>query len=152
MGTPAQMGKPPQVATPPQAAESLRVMQPAEPNPSDGRALQRLLDELGRLPGIGPKSGSLSLTQRPRAVSRLPSHGSSRRFTSVRSVFRMRCARPVISVQIPLATGVASASCRSRAMSRRLSAAKAIMAYTMCLAASSRPWTRWGQTSCTCVS
>lgn len=56
MGTPAQMGKPPQVASPPQAAESLRVMQPAESNPSDGRALQRLLDELGRLPGIGPKS------------------------------------------------------------------------------------------------
>ena len=26
------------------------------PNSSDGRALQRLLDELGRLPGIGPKS------------------------------------------------------------------------------------------------
>ena len=25
-------------------------------DPSDGRALQRLLDELGRLPGIGPKS------------------------------------------------------------------------------------------------
>ena len=24
--------------------------------PGDGRALQRLLDELGRLPGIGPKS------------------------------------------------------------------------------------------------
>ena len=28
----------------------------AGPNSSDGRALQRLLDELGRLPGIGPKS------------------------------------------------------------------------------------------------
>ena len=28
-------------------------MQPAV---NDGRALQRLLDELGRLPGIGPKS------------------------------------------------------------------------------------------------
>ena len=26
------------------------------PSPNDGRALQRLLDELGRLPGIGPKS------------------------------------------------------------------------------------------------
>ena len=26
------------------------------PEPNDGRALQRLLDELGRLPGIGPKS------------------------------------------------------------------------------------------------
>lgn len=26
------------------------------PNENDGRALQRLLDELGRLPGIGPKS------------------------------------------------------------------------------------------------
>ena len=28
----------------------------AGPSSSDGRALQRLLDELGRLPGIGPKS------------------------------------------------------------------------------------------------
>ena len=27
-----------------------------DPTPNDGRALQRLLDELGRLPGIGPKS------------------------------------------------------------------------------------------------
>ena len=27
-----------------------------DPRTSDGRALQRLLDELGRLPGIGPKS------------------------------------------------------------------------------------------------
>ena len=27
-----------------------------QPTNSDGRALQRLLDELGRLPGIGPKS------------------------------------------------------------------------------------------------
>ena len=26
------------------------------PTTNDGRALQRLLDELGRLPGIGPKS------------------------------------------------------------------------------------------------
>ena len=56
MGTPAQMGKSPQAATPPQAAESPRAIQPLESGPSDGRALQRLLDELGRLPGIGPKS------------------------------------------------------------------------------------------------
>ena len=53
---PSQPMTPPQPTATPQARESARSLRLAEPDPGDGRALQRLLDELGRLPGIGPKS------------------------------------------------------------------------------------------------